>query len=345
MTEGKVTVTFKVSGGTQFDMELLPSMTIQDVKNAAEEKCDLKAEHQRLIYKGRILKDADTIETLKVADGHTMHLVKGAGAASTPAAQPSDISAETNAPSVATADISGNAAGTIPSMGNMFPGGGADLPAMLSSPMIQEMMRSLQSGGGMPAGMAQGMNSGGMPGAMGGGAPSAQFVSQMLNNPMVQNLMQQLMNNPELMRTMLQNNPLFSQLGGAAVGQTGADPAAATNRMMDPQMMQSLMQAMGGTGAMGGMPGAPTAGAPDNTNEQPNQMNPFFQMMMNQNSGFGGANVPTDTRPPNERFAVQLSSLRDMGFIDNDANIQALQQSDGDVNTAITRLLERGVGN
>ena len=45
------------------------------------------------------------------------------------------------------------------------------------------------------------------------------------------------------------------------------------------------------------------------------------------------------------RFASQLQSLTDMGFIDRDANIAALQESDGDVNAAITRLLERGLGN
>merc|ERR550537_996125 len=60
--------------------------------------------------------------------------------------------------------------------------------------------------------------------------------------------------------------------------------------------------------------------------------------------GMGGFGAP-DNRPPEERFATQIGQLEMMGFIDREANLQALGASNGDVNDAITRLLERGMGN
>ena len=46
-----------------------------------------------------------------------------------------------------------------------------------------------------------------------------------------------------------------------------------------------------------------------------------------------------DSRPPEERFATQLEQLNNMGFPDRNSNIQALVQSNGDVNQAINFLL------
>merc|ERR1719461_2616149 len=43
--------------------------------------------------------------------------------------------------------------------------------------------------------------------------------------------------------------------------------------------------------------------------------------------------------PPEERFQSQLETLSSMGFVDRQANIQALIATYGDVNAAIDRLL------
>lgn len=55
--------------------------------------------------------------------------------------------------------------------------------------------------------------------------------------------------------------------------------------------------------------------------------------------GFGESPAPTDTRPPEERYESQLRQLNDMGFVDFDANIRALQRCGGSVQGAIEQLL------
>merc|ERR1711976_102270 len=92
--------------------------------------------------------------------------------------------------------------------------------------------------------------------------------------------------------------------------QGGAQQAAPPpNPMFNPEMMQQMMQMMQGGGMGNGM-----------------------------NGGLASPN-PADTRPPEERFATQIQQLENMGFPDKHSNLQALSQSNGDVNQAINCLL------
>jgi ubiquilin len=64
------------------ELRLLVSITtdktVLDLKKAVAEKSDVPAERQRLIYSGRVLKDEDILTTYKIANNHTVHMVKGA---------------------------------------------------------------------------------------------------------------------------------------------------------------------------------------------------------------------------------------------------------------------------
>ena len=88
---------------------------------------------------------------------------------------------------------------------------------------------------------------------------------------------------------------------------------------------------------------------PNNANNpgfaNPSFFNPFMQM-------FNPVNNPMSTPPPStpivpspqstnlqQLYSAQLQTMKDMGFINEDANIRALQASGGDVNVAIERLL------
>jgi len=79
-------------------------------------------------------------------------------------------------------------------------------------------------------------------------------------------------------------------------------------------MISSLAQNDGASGLGGGLGGAGLA----------NLLNPS----QNQNQA-----------PPEERYSNQLDQLSGMGFMNREANLQALIATFGDVNAAVERLL------
>ena len=78
--EGQVTFNVKAANDQKHVLTLPTTTTVADLKTklSAPEYADIPAERQRLIYSGRVLKDPDTLGGVKVKDGHTIHLVKGA---------------------------------------------------------------------------------------------------------------------------------------------------------------------------------------------------------------------------------------------------------------------------
>ncbi|VDO53712.1 unnamed protein product [Onchocerca flexuosa] len=62
-------------------------------------------------------------------------------------------------------------------------------------------------------------------------------------------------------------------------------------------------------------------------------------MMLNLIRQMTGTNLGGSTQPPEERYRSQLEQLTSMGFSNQEANIQALLATFGDVNAAIDRLL------
>lgn len=140
-----------------------------------------------------------------------------------------------------------------------------------------------------------------------------------------------------------QTNPFGSMLGGAGAGADGqANPMAAmTQQMMqNPQMMQQMMQMMGGGGAggagLGGGAGAGPEGAGAGAGAGAG-FNPWAAM-----GGFGAPQEPAqpaDDRPPEVRYEDQLRQLNDMGFYEFNRNVQALRRSGGSVQGAVEYLL------
>ena len=56
-----------------------------------------------------------------------------------------------------------------------------------------------------------------------------------------------------------------------------------------------------------------------------------------------GMSMQTDTNlPPEQRYQTQLEQLTAMGFLNREANLQALIATFGDVNAAVERLLALG---
>lgn len=75
----EINVNIKCSNSDKADVQIELSATV--LKEKAGEALYVPASRQRLIYKGRVLKDESTLESYEVQDGHTVHMVKGASAA------------------------------------------------------------------------------------------------------------------------------------------------------------------------------------------------------------------------------------------------------------------------
>lgn len=141
----------------------------------------------------------------------------------------------------------------------------------------------------------------------GGFQPSPQEAQQMMQNPFVAQMVQQMLQNPQLLQQLTASNPMLQSLPPEVVRQS-------LSMMNNPQMMQQMAQAM--NGGMGNPTGAPFGGG-------------------------GAANMFAlpPVQNPREAYASQLDQLRVMGFPNEQANIAALQQSQGNIEFAIERLL------
>uniref|UniRef100_A0A6T1NCG6 Ubiquitin-like domain-containing protein n=1 Tax=Alexandrium monilatum TaxID=311494 RepID=A0A6T1NCG6_9DINO len=76
---GLVAVKFKVPGIDMFEVEMEPTTAIRDVKKLAKEGCNIQPEHMRLIYRDQVLKDADTLSSLKLQEDEPIRIMFTAG--------------------------------------------------------------------------------------------------------------------------------------------------------------------------------------------------------------------------------------------------------------------------
>lgn len=191
--EEVVALNIRCSNGSKFSVRMSLEATVEAFKTVLAQNCDVPADQQRLIYKGRILKNDQILASYGLQADHTVHMVRGfaPAAASTPAA-----AATTGNPT----PTSGNAQGVGSNEGTGI--GGVGLGPSLFPGL------GLNSLGGS-----------GASGLFGAGLPEFEQVQQQLTqNPnMMREIMnmpaiQGLMNNPELMRSMIMNNPQMREI-------------------------------------------------------------------------------------------------------------------------------------
>ena len=181
MEDSKIKITIRQSSGDQFEVEVGPTITVEDLKKAcAEKQSNIAADEMRLIFKGKILKDEMTLDEYKITDGLTIHLVKGKSASGAAASTASDAGSASTA---GTAAGAGGAAG----LGGAAGGQPNPFAALGGMPGMGGM-------GGQPGGFGGMGGMGGMPGGMGGmggqgGMPNPQMMQQMMQNPMVQQML------------------------------------------------------------------------------------------------------------------------------------------------------------
>ncbi len=153
-------------------------------------------------------------------------------------------------------------------------------------------------------------------------------------------------NSPNPLATLF-DPAMLAQLTGAMGNATPQNPTAQQQQQQqqpnnpfanlaqnplfqNPQLLQQMLQATGG----GGGTDAPGAGA--------GALNPFLSMLGS--SGFDQAQAQAqaqvqDTRPPEERYEVQLRQLNEMGFYEFERNVEALRRTGGFVQGAVEYLL------
>ena len=186
MSESKITI--KCSNSTTSDISIDDfSQTVLSLKSKIETSLSIPANQQRLIYRGKVLKDENSLEFYEITAGQVIHLVKGApkptgaeGPAS-PSVQPVQPTAIPNTPP--------QVAPVANPFGNLF----GSTPSSSQQPSSNQF-NPFQLGG------AGGFGAGGF--GAGGGMPNmSQMQEQMMRNP---EMMQQMMNSP-MMASLLDN--------------------------------------------------------------------------------------------------------------------------------------------
>lgn len=226
------------------------------------------------------------------------------------------------------------------------------------------------SGAGAPLGGQLGQGAGlftspGMQSLMGQMRDNPTLMSQMMSAPYMQSMFSTLASNPDQASAMLANNPLFAgnpalqqqmasmmpqmlqQMQNPSVQQLMGNPEALQAIMQIQQGMERLRTAAPDVFQSLGLPTLPPNLVPPVPSPpQPSPAAPagneqVFNQFMSQMMGQMRAGNPD--QPPEERFASQLDQLASMGFVDRQANIQALIATMGDVNAAVERLLSTNV--
>lgn len=204
-----------------------------------------------------------------------------------------------------------------------------------------------------------------------------QLMQNMLQAPYMQSILQTMSTDPAFASTMLSQNPLLAnnpqlqsqmremmpqllaQLQNPEVQNLITNPQALGAIQQIQQGLEQLQAAAPSLATSMGLGGGGLPGL--------NPVNNTTQRTDTTTTGTGGGNNTTSTTspqqyymsqvasalsrvvqnnssslPPEERYRSQLEQLTAMGFLNHEANIQALIATFGDVNAAVERLLNNG---
>jgi ubiquilin len=170
----ELTLTIKCFNADSKTVVIESTATVLDLKHKIAESLSVPAVQQRLIYKGRVLKDESTLENYDIQNEHTVHMVKGAapaGSAPTPSASSAPSSSSPQPSAYAAPSFGAPRQGNPMNMFGMPPAGPGGMPDM--SRMQEQLMRN------------------------------PEMMRQVMSSPMMENLL----NNPDMMRNMMMNNP------------------------------------------------------------------------------------------------------------------------------------------
>lgn len=185
-------------------------------------------------------------------------------------------------------------------------------PLFAGNPALQEQMRNM-----MPAMMQQMQN------------PAVQ---SLVSNPDAMSALNQIQQGLQRLQTTAPE--VYTSMGMPAIAPGlflgGQQPSSTTTSTTASSTSTNTTSSSSGT--------APTStgSAPGNAPANAAAGEAFSQLMNQMVSNMANQGL---NNPPEQRFQSQLEQLASMGFVDRQANIQALIATFGDVNAAIDRLL------
>ena len=370
----EIQIKIKMTSNAQvYTVKVSKSDTIQTLKEKCQKETTVPPESQNLVYKGRILSNEKLVSDYKIENDHTIILVKKHIPTQTSSTEnktttsnttTTNTNSNTNNNNTTNNNSNNNNSSNINNNQNPFMGLGGQMPdlSQLSSLMgdidPNELSNMMQSMGGM--------------GALGNMDLNPQMMGQILSNPMYMQMMQNMLQNPEMiqmalnspqMRQMAQNNPqmqmllnnpqllqqmlnpqtlqmmsnLFQQMGNANNNNTGSNTN--NNNQMPPIDFSQMANLLGnmnmGAGQMGGLFG-------NNSNNNNNSGTGSNNSGTGSNENFSNIGI-NDNNDANvdykEKYKDQLAQMKDMGFVNEETNIQVLKQCSGNVQFAVERLL------
>ncbi len=191
----EITINIKCSNADKATVTIEKEATVLNLKERISEVLSVPATQQRLIYKGKVLKDEATVESYDIQNEHTVHMVKGAGAAGAAAST-----------GTAPATTASTPASSTSAPGGAFPAPNSSSPASNPFGAANPFANPFGGMGGLGALGGLGAGSNGMPDInrmQEQMLRNPEMMQQIMNSPMMSNLF----NNPELMRDMMLNNP------------------------------------------------------------------------------------------------------------------------------------------
>ena len=229
-------------------------------------------------------------------------------------------------------------------------------PESKPTPVQQPFIPPMSTGGQNPG------NPLGVP--MGNNMPN---MAQSLNDPMFSSMMNMMMQNPQMMEMIINSNPMLKQM-------IDANPQL-KEIMTNPELMKSmftpenLQMAQNMSAMMGQQHGSTLSGSsepfplPGNLSQpsvnpqpsiNPRPQNPFLmyrplapQFNLPRPYVSPMVNSYGNTFPPQVNvnvdykalYGTQLSQMKEMGFVNEEVNLEALKVTNGNVNAAVERIL------
>lgn len=226
-----VRINVRCSNGLKVAVRAALDSTVGEFKTLVAQNCDTPANQQRLIYKGRILKDDQTLDSYGLQDEHTVHLVRGfapdapATNASTPAPGGQNTTPDISR-GVSSNDNQGLGGGLLSSL---FPGmdvsalGGSGASGLFGDalPNLEQMQQQMQQQI----------------------TRNPSMISEMMNMPAIQNML----NNPDIIRNVMMNNPQIREVidRNPELAHILNDPNSLRQTMetaRNPELMREMMR-------------------------------------------------------------------------------------------------------